>query len=190
MRNHHRRSIVALCCVVLAGALACKDSTAPDPNATLFNQVHGTYELSVVLDSFTYMACPPGSDNNPSRICHDTTVALNGHPLQGLVTLADTAPSTFVTSSEAMYFQVPAGTLTLISCDTCSSSTISYPADEFAVVGRDGTTFELTLEAAGFLILQGRIDNGEITGSALSATYLGSAPHSSYHGTFVAKRQP
>lgn len=190
MRNRFCRSIVALCCVVLAGGLACSDSTAPDPNATLFNRVRGTYELSVVLNSFTYVSCPTASSSNPTPTCHDTTVALNGHPVRGSVTLTDTVPaSTFTTSTKYMYFEVPAGTLTVIGCDTCSSREIPYPATT-AVMARDGSDFDVTLEPSGFLILQGQIANDEISGDALSATYLGTAPHDTYTGTFTATRQP
>lgn len=191
MRNRFCRSIIAPCCVVvLAGGVACSDSTAPDPNATLFNRLRGTYELSVTLDSFTYMSCPASSPGNPAPTCHDTTVALAGHPVHGSVTLADTiAASTFTTSATPdMYFQVSAGTLT-VDCNGCSSSTIPYPAT-IAVVPRDGSAIDVTLEPAGFLILKGQVANGEISGNALSATYMGSAPHETYTGTFVATRQP
>jgi len=190
MHTRFYRFLLALCCVFLAGELACKDSTAPDPRATLFNRLHGTYELSVALDSFTYMSCPASSPSNPTPTCHDTTVALSGHPVHGSVTLADTVAASTYTSSPTpdMYFQVPAGTLTF-DCATCASSAIPYPAT-VAVVRRDGSAIDVTLEPAGFLILQGQIANDEITGNALSATYLGSAPHESYSGTFVATRQP
>ncbi len=190
MRNCFSRSIVALCCVVLAGSVACSDSTAPDPDATLFNRLRGTYELSVALDSFTYMSCPASSPSNPTPTCQHTTVALSGHPVHGSVTLADTiAASTYTTSATPdMYFEVPAGTLT-IDCATCASTTIPYPAT-VAVVRRDGSALGVTLEPAGFLNLQGQIANDEITGLALSATTLGSAPHESYTGTFIATRQP
>jgi len=189
MQNRYGRSFLALCCVVLVGGLACKDSTAPEANATLVNQVRGTYELSVVLDTQTYTGCPLPSASNPTPTCYHTTVAVSGRRMHGFVTLADTVPaSTFTTSTEDMYFQVPAGTVTAVNCDTCSSSAISYPAT-IAIVRRGSATFEVTLEPAGFLSLKGQIANDAVTGSALSATYLGALPHDSYTGTFVAKRQ-
>jgi hypothetical protein len=191
VRKRYCRSLLALCCVTLVGELACKESTAPDANATLFNRVRGTYEVSVVLDTQTYTGCLPPSSSNPAPTCYNTTVAISGRRMHGFVTLADTvAASTFTTSSRDMFFQVPAGTLNAINCDTCSSSAIPYPGDAIAIVSRDSTTFEVALEPAGFLILQGQIANDEITGSALSATYLGALPHYYYTGTFVAQRQP
>lgn len=191
MQNRYSRPLLALCCVVLAGELACKDSTAPDANATLVDRVRGTYELSAVLDSHTYTdSCPSPSPSNPMPACHDTTVAVSGRRLHGLVTLADTVDaSTFTTSSEDMYFQVPAGALTAINCDTCSSSTSPFPPT-IAFVRRDSPTLEVTLAPGAYLILQGPIANDAITGRVEWATYLGCCRADYYTGTFVAKRQP
>ena len=72
--------------------------------------------------------------------------------MHGLLTLADTVPaSTFTTSSAPdMYFRVPAGTITAIDCDTCSSSTIAYP-ETIANVRRDDITFSVVLQPGWFL---------------------------------------
>ena len=48
-------------------ARACSDSTAPDPNATLFNRMRGTYEPSTALASFTHRSHRPGRPSSGCR---------------------------------------------------------------------------------------------------------------------------
>lgn len=161
---------------------ACSDSTAP-----LISRIPGDYELTTVLDSFTYSYSCTSSVNG--LICSDSTVSAGASRLYGTFTIGDTI------KGDGRAFLFPVSNVVLHNADcaltTTQCSEATSPWSSASITVRRGSSAVF----GQFLYLQpiyfnGTFGDDKIVGTISWATYVGCCVVRHYDGTFVATRRP
>jgi hypothetical protein len=147
----------------------------------------GNYELTTVLDSFTYSYSCSLGDNG--LVCLDTTVSAGASRLYGSFTVGDTVQGDWRT------FQFPLTDIVLhdadcaLSTTQCTEATSAWSAGSITMRRDSLQVFGQFLYPVP-IYLSGKFEDGRIVGSVSWATYVGCCAVRRYDGTFVATRQP
>jgi hypothetical protein len=188
MRKSSRHTLLALCgAICLTVALACSDSTGPDP---ISRSLAGTYDLSTDLDSLTYTdSCAASAPAGSPLYCHDTTVVNTVGTLDGVVIMGDTIRGI----NPEFTLPITNAALRLGACGTsCSPDVTPFSVSPASVVrtGRDSLEFTATMTGPAWLDFEGWIADDSISGHITVVTQVNCCMHRYYTGTFVLKRRP
>jgi hypothetical protein len=175
------RSFTLLGATACAVLVACSDSTGP-----VATRIPGTYELTTVLDTYTYPAnCVP-TGNGPS--CSQTTVVAGPSKLYGTFTLGSALPA----DGSTFTFPVSSADLRVADCalsaTQCDERPFTWYSGSFSVK-RDSLTLFGEMTGVVHIYLNGRFVDDRFTGTIGWYTYIGCCGSSYYSGTFVAARQ-
>ena len=182
----YRRTIRSTCAlfgaVAIAVVAACSDSTAP-----ISRRIPGTYELTTVLDTYSYPSdCV--LTNNGLSCTTVVTVPAGASKLYGTFTVGDSINGT----SRELNFPVTNIVFHQADCALSSgpcteASTAWYSGG--LTLKRDSLTVYGQLSGQVQLYFTGRLDDDRFVGTITWMTYVGCCGVRYYSGTFVARRQ-
>lgn len=187
MNNRSRQTLLALSAAILATvALACSDSTGPDP---ISRTLAGTYDLSTVLDSLTYTDNCSVPSNGGTTQCHDTTVVNTAGMLNGTVIVGDTIRG----ATPEFVLPITNAELRLGECgSSCSPTAAQFSVSPAFVnrTGKDSLSFDATMTGPAWIDYDGWIAGDSISGRIMVTTAVNCCMYRYYSGTFIMKRRP